>query len=457
MEEKDHRCPRGKLHCCNWLEDIPGGVTDFDIVEVQFKNTRKGFYRNSTNLDLAPGDLVAVEATPGHDIGTVTLTGKLVALQMRRANVKPDAEIRRVFRKAKPADIDKYEEAKARENDTMIRARKIAESLHLNMKIGDVEYQGDGNKAIFYYIADERVDFRQLIKVLAETFKVRIEMKQIGARQEAGRIGGIGSCGRPLCCASWMTNFVSVGTSAARYQDISLNPQKLAGQCAKLKCCLNFEVDTYVESARQMPPRETRLETLDNTYYHFKTDIFKKEITYSTDKQLAANLVTINAARAFEVIEMNRRGEKPESLLPDGEQKQGGKPRPIDLASQDDLTRFDKTKKKKRKKNKGGNSAAPSEGQQQNQPQQPNGERQPQNDHAPKGDAPQRAPQQQQGQQGERRQRPKNKPKKPQGGERQQPSAQQSDRESAQPRQDAPQQPQQLPARLPKAFRDNKE
>lgn len=458
MEEKDHRCPRGKLHCCNWLEDIPGGVTDFDIVEVQFKNTRKGFYRNSTNLDLAPGDLVAVEATPGHDIGTVTLTGKLVALQMRRANVKPDAEIRRVFRKAKPADIDKYEEAKARENDTMIRARKIAESLHLNMKIGDVEYQGDGNKAIFYYIADERVDFRQLIKVLAETFKVRIEMKQIGARQEAGRIGGIGSCGRPLCCASWMTNFVSVGTSAARYQDISLNPQKLAGQCAKLKCCLNFEVDTYVESARQMPPRETRLETLDNTYYHFKTDIFKKEITYSTDKQLAANLVTINAARAFEVIEMNRRGEKPESLLPDGEQKPGGKPRPIDLASQDDLTRFDKTKKKKRKKNKGGNSAAPSEGQQQNQPQQPNGERQPQNDHAPKGDAPQRAPQQLQSQQGERRQRPKNKPKKPQGGERQQqPAAQQPDREPVQPRQDAPQQPQQLPARLPKAFRDNKE
>lgn len=457
MEEKDHRCPRGKLHCCNWLEDIPGGVTDFDIVEVQFKNTRKGFYRNSTNLDLAPGDLVAVEATPGHDIGTVTLTGKLVALQMRRANVKPDAEIRRVFRKAKPADIDKYEEAKARENDTMIRARKIAESLHLNMKIGDVEYQGDGNKAIFYYIADERVDFRQLIKVLAETFKVRIEMKQIGARQEAGRIGGIGSCGRPLCCASWMTNFVSVGTSAARYQDISLNPQKLAGQCAKLKCCLNFEVDTYVESARQMPPRETRLETLDNTYYHFKTDIFKKEITYSTDKQLAANLVTINAARAFEVIEMNRRGEKPESLLPDGEQKPGGKPRPIDLASQDDLTRFDKTKKKKRKKNKGGNSAAPSEGQQQNQPQQPNGERQPQNDHAPKGDAPQR-PSQQQAQQGERRQRPKNKPKKPQGGERQQqPAAQQPDREPVQPRQDAPQQPQQLPARLPKAFRDNKE
>ncbi|MDE5962222.1 MAG: hypothetical protein K2H08_10995, partial [Duncaniella sp.] len=295
------------------------------------------------------------------------LTGKLVALPMRRVNGTPDAEIRRVFRKAKPADLDKYEEAKARENDTMIRARKIAESLHLNMKIGDVEYQGDGNKAIFYYIADERVDFRQLIKVLADTFKVRIEMKQIGARQEAGRIGGIGSCGRPLCCASWMTNFVSVGTSAARYQDISLNPQKLAGQCAKLKCCLNFEVDTYVESAKQMPGREIRLETLDNTYYHFKTDIFKKEITYSTDKQLAANLVTIDAARAFEVIDMNRRGEKPETLMREGDEKPGAKGRPIDLASQDDLTRFDKAKKKKRKKKSSSSASAPEASQQPNQ------------------------------------------------------------------------------------------
>lgn len=396
MEEKDRKCscPRGKLHCYNWLEDIPGGMTDFDIVEVQFKNTRKGFYRNSTNLDIVAGDMVAVEATPGHDIGVVTLTGKLVALQMRRANVKPDAEIRRVFRKAKPADIDKYEEAKTRENDTMIRARKIAESLHLNMKIGDVEYQGDGNKAIFYYIADERVDFRQLIKVLADTFKVRIEMKQIGARQEAGRIGGIGSCGRPLCCASWMTNFVSVGTSAARYQDISLNPQKLAGQCAKLKCCLNFEVDTYVESARQMPGREVRLETADATYYHFKTDIFKKEITYSTDKQIAANLVTIDAGRAFEVIEMNRRGEKPLQLQRDGHEPASQKAKPIDLASQDDLTRFDKAKKKKRKKNKP----------QQGQPRegQPQGGQQPEKGDSEQAQArPQPQP------------RPKNKNRKP--------------------------------------------
>lgn len=238
---------RGKLHSFNYFEDIPGGYADDDMVEVNFKNTRKGYYLNSTNIPLEIGDMVAVEAQPGHDIGRVSLTGALVRLQMRKANIKPDAEVRRVFRKAKASDLERYEQARARENDTMIRARKIAADLHLNMKIGDVEYQGDGNKAIFYYIADERVDFRQLIKVLAEVFKVRIEMKQIGARQEAGRIGGIGPCGRPLCCTTWMTNFVSVSTGAARYQDISLNPQKLAGQCAKLKCCINFEVDTYVE------------------------------------------------------------------------------------------------------------------------------------------------------------------------------------------------------------------
>lgn len=460
MEDKDRRCPRGKLHCFNWLEDIPGGMTDFDIVEVQFKNTRKGFYRNSTKLDLVPGDLVAVEATPGHDIGTVTLTGKLVALQMRRVNVKPDAEIRRVFRKAKPADIDKYEEAKARENDTMIRARKIAESLHLNMKIGDVEYQGDGNKAIFYYIADERVDFRQLIKVLAETFKVRIEMKQIGARQEAGRIGGIGSCGRPLCCASWMTNFVSVGTSAARYQDISLNPQKLAGQCAKLKCCLNFEVDTYVESAKQMPSRDIRLETLDNTYYHFKTDIFKKEITYSTDKQLAANLVTIDAARAFEVIEMNRRGEKPESLVREGEQKTAVKTKPLDLASQDDLTRFDKTKKKKRKKNKASaNANTPQQEQQGEGKQQPQAK--PERQQKPERQRDGGAQQPKGGEQGERKPRPKNKPKKqPQdggntnGNSNGNPGGNGNGNGANAGAGNAAPAPQQ-PNRIPKAFRDN--
>ena len=221
-----------KLNTYDWLADIPGNTELEDMVEVQFKNTRKGYYKNSNRLKLEKGDIVAVEASPGHDIGTVTLTGRLVPLQMRKANIKPDAEIRRVYRKAKAVDMEKYHEAKSREHDTMIRSRQIALQLGLQMKIGDVEYQGDGNKAIFYYIADERVDFRQLIKVLAEVFRVRIEMKQIGARQEAGRIGGIGPCGRELCCATWMTNFVSVSTSAARYQDISLNPQKLAGQCA---------------------------------------------------------------------------------------------------------------------------------------------------------------------------------------------------------------------------------
>ncbi len=359
MADKNcNKCPRGKLHCTNWLADIPGGFADFDIVEVQFKNTRKGFYRNSTNLPLEIGDMVAVEASPGPDIGCVTMTGELVKLQMKKANVRQGTEIKRVFRKARQSDIEKYEEAKARENDTMIRARKIAESLKLNMKIGDVEYQGDGNKAIFYYIADERVDFRQLIKVLAETFKIRIEMKQIGARQEAGRIGGIGPCGRPLCCSSWMTNFVSVATSAARFQDISLNPQKLAGQCAKLKCCLNFEADTYVEASKRMPSKETRLETADATYYHFKTDIFKRQITYSTDKSIAANLVTIDAARAFEVINMNKAGEKPLTLASENTDKSPERKPLGDILGDNDLTRFDKKKKKRKPKKPGQPQAA---------------------------------------------------------------------------------------------------
>lgn len=344
--------PRGKLHCFNWLEDIPGGYAHSEMVEVQFKNTRKGFYKNSLNLPLAIGDWVAVEASPGHDIGQVTLTGALVKLQMTKARVKPDAEIKRIFRKAKQSDLDKFEEAKARENDTMIKSRKIAEDLKLNMKIGDVEYQGDGNKAIFYYIADERVDFRQLIKVLAETFKVRIEMKQIGARQEAGRIGGIGPCGRPLCCASWMSNFVSVATSAARYQDISLNPQKLAGQCAKLKCCLNFEVDAYVEGVKRLPAKDIKLETADNTYYHFKSDIFKRQLTYSTDKSVPANLVTIDADRAFEVIAMNKAGEKPLKLERENSAKKEEKKEFGDIIGQDSVTRFDNKKGKKKSSGK---------------------------------------------------------------------------------------------------------
>lgn len=338
-----------KLNTYDWLADVPGSADEQDMVEIQFKNTRKGYYKNSNHLKLEKGDIVAVEASPGHDIGTVTLTGRLVPLQMRKANIKPDAEIKRVYRKAKPVDMEKYEEAKSREHATMIRSRQIAADLGLQMKIGDVEYQGDGNKAIFYYIADERVDFRQLIKVLAEAFRVRIEMKQIGARQEAGRIGGIGPCGRELCCATWMTNFVSVSTSAARYQDISLNPQKLAGQCAKLKCCLNYEVDAYVECQKRLPSKEMTLETQDATYYYFKADILKGMITYSTDKSFLANEATITARRAFEIINMNKRGEKPEKLQDNGhvEDRQ-----PKDLLEQESLTRFDKNKPNKNRKKK---------------------------------------------------------------------------------------------------------
>ena len=343
-----------KLNTYDWLCDVPDAANATDYVEVQFKNTRKGYYLNSSKIPLEKGDLVAVEASPGHDIGTVTLTGKLVLLQMKKNNVRTGEgnEPKKVYRKAKPTDIEKYEEAKAKEHATMIRSRQIAADLGLNMKIGDVEYQGDGNKAIFYYIADERVDFRQLIKVLAEAFRVRIEMKQIGARQEAGRIGGIGPCGRELCCSSWMTSFVSVATGAARYQDISMNPQKLAGQCAKLKCCINYEVDAYVEAQKRLPSREVVLETKDNTYYHFKTDIFKREITYSTDKSFAANLITISANRAFDVINMNKKGMKPVTLEADT------KPQPPkrdaqDILGQDSVTRFDASLKKKKKKRNG--------------------------------------------------------------------------------------------------------
>ncbi|WP_291586499.1 regulatory iron-sulfur-containing complex subunit RicT [Bacteroides sp.] len=334
-----------KLNTYDWLADIPGNAEESDMVEVQFKNTRKGYYRNSNKIKLEKGDIVAVEATPGHDIGVVTLTGRLVPLQMRKANIKPDTEIKRIYRKAKPVDMEKFDEAKAKEHATMIRSRQIASSLNLDMKIGDVEYQGDGNKAIFYYIADERVDFRQLIKVLAEAFRVRIEMKQIGARQEAGRIGGIGPCGRELCCATWMTSFVSVSTSAARYQDISLNPQKLAGQCAKLKCCLNYEVDCYVEAQKRLPSKEIELETKDGTFYFFKADILSNQISYSTDKNFPANLVTISGKRAFEVIGMNKRGVKPENLLEE-EHKQEPK-KPVDLVEQESLTRFDRDRRRK--------------------------------------------------------------------------------------------------------------
>lgn len=335
-----------QLNTYDYLCGVPGNQDVTNYVEVQFKNTRKGFYRNDNGLELEKGDIVAVEANPGHDIGTVTLTGRLVLRQMAKANLRPDVEIRRVYRKARQLDLDKFRESRALEQDTMIRSREIAKDLGLDMKIGDVEYQGDGSKAIFYYIADQRVDFRQLIKVLAEEFHVRIEMRQIGARQEAGHIGGIGPCGRELCCATWMKNFSSVSTNAVRMQDISPNPQKLAGQCAKLKCCLNFEAATYAEALDDLPPCQQELYTADATYHFFKADILARQVTYSTDPRMAANLCVVSAERANEVIALNQRGEKPLQLAAD---QPAAPPRSIDLVEQENLDRFDtRTQKSKR-------------------------------------------------------------------------------------------------------------
>lgn len=390
-------CGRGcgrqdhQLNTYDWLADVPGNNATTDLVEVQFKNTRKGYYHNVNNLDLKKGDIVAVEANPGHDIGVVTLTGQLVRLQIKKANIKSPEDIRRIYRIAKEADMEKYAAAKAREHATMIQSREIAKGLGLKMKIGDVEYQGDGNKAIFYYIADERVDFRQLIKDLVAAFHVRIEMKQIGARQEAGRIGGTGPCGRELCCATWVRNFSSVSTNAARFQGVSLNPTKLAGMCAKLKCCLNYEVDDYMEAARRLPSREVSLFTLDAEYFLVKTDILSGECTYSTDRKKMANVETISARRAREIIELNRQGEKPLSLLDDGSVKPEAKS--ADLLADGDLSRFDKFQKKKKKKKKPSAAQPPRQGDATRRPH-PQGK--------PRGDRPSREG----GQRGEGRQRP---------------------------------------------------
>ncbi|ASB49476.1 PSP1 domain-containing protein [Alkalitalea saponilacus] len=350
------RC--GKLEVYDWLGDLPEIPDPTDIVEVQFKNTRKGFYRNTSQTRLQKGDVVAVEASPGHDIGIVTLTGELVLLQMKKNNIAPSSyEFKRVYRKAKPVDIEKWDEAKALERETMLESRTMAWNLGLNMKIGDVEYQGDRTKAIFYYIADERVDFRELIKVLADRFKVRIEMRQIGARQEAGRIGGIGPCGRELCCSTWMTNFVSVTTNAARYQEISLNPQKLAGQCGKLKCCLNYELDAYLDAQQDFPNTSISLETEEATYYHFKTDVFKRLMWYVPSRDHSGNPVMLDVDTVKEVIALNKNGKKApkfgnQSAVQSNANKEVGYE---NVVEEDSITRFDdKTKKptKRRKKKK---------------------------------------------------------------------------------------------------------
>ena len=347
----DHRLLAGKLTVYNWMKDTPEGCTPSEIVEVRFKNTRKGFYLNNSNLKLDIGDIVAVEAALGHDIGIVSLTGELVREQMRLKKVDLERNpLKKIYRKAKPHDIEKWQQAIALEHDTMIRSRIIAADLGLDMKIGDVEYQGDKTKAIFYYIANDRVDFRKLIKILAETFHIRIEMKQIGARQEAGRIGGIGSCGRKLCCSTFITNFISVSTSAARYQDISLNPQKLAGQCGKLKCCLNYEVDAYIDEQKDFPSTNIWLNTGEGMLYHQKTDIFGRNMSYSFDKEGRSTLIKLSVARVKEIIAMNKRGQIPAKAI-DSEKEEQVNIGYTDGVGEESLNRFDEKKQNQGKRN----------------------------------------------------------------------------------------------------------
>jgi cell fate regulator YaaT (PSP1 superfamily) len=346
-----------KLNVYDWLDDVINIANPTDLVEVRFKNTRKDYFRNLNNLKLDPGDIVAVEANPGHDIGIVTLTGDLVMEQMKKHKVTTiNGELRKIYRKAKQADIDKWKEAIGLEHQTMLRSRQIANELHLEMKIGDVEYQGDRTKAIFYYLADDRVDFRQLIRVLADSFKIRIEMKQIGARQEAGRIGGIGPCGREVCCATWINNFVSVTTNSARYQDLSLNPQKLAGQCGKLKCCLNFEVDTYIDAQKDFPSTNQPLEIENGTYYFQKADILKRIYYYSKAGDQSGNFIPVAVDRVKEILNSNQKGKKVLLLGEEPEAKPAVEKIVFEAGStRDTITRFDDPAKAKNKR-RGGHS-----------------------------------------------------------------------------------------------------
>ena len=346
-----------KLRDYDWLKGVPQEKYK-DLYEVRFKNTRKGIYVNASGQSVKQGDLVVVEATNGHDLGIVTLEGPIVVRQMKCKGMDPDkTEFKKIYRKARSFDIDKWQEAIAREHETMIKARRIATEMGLDMKIGDVEFQGDGTKAIFYYIADGRVDFRQLIKVFAEEFRIRIEMKQIGARQEAGLIGGIGVCGRELCCANYITSFQSISTAAARCQDLSLNPQKLAGQCGKLKCCLNYEVANYMDAQTHIPKVSEPLEFEDGPVYLIKTDILRQLMYFSYDKGALSDLYVLTAEEVKEVIKMNRNGLKPESLKGDGSIEM---PEFITAVGEGSISRFDKPSKKKHKHKKNGKKKAAS-------------------------------------------------------------------------------------------------
>ncbi len=341
-----------KLPVFDWLANMqqPSGMASTNIVEVRFKNARKEFFKIGENTGLAVGDAVAVEASPGHDLGMVSMTGELVRLQMKKLGNINEHQLKSIYRKAKPNDIEKWQQSVERETPTMLRARAIATELKLNMKISDVEFQGDGAKAIFYYTADDRVDFRELIRHLADEFRVRIEMKQIGSRQESARVGGIGSCGRELCCSTWLRDFRSVNTSAARYQQLSLNPQKLAGQCGKLKCCLNYELDSYIDALKDFPETNVRLETLRGAAFHQKTDIFKRILYYAyTDDP--GNFLAVPVSRVKEIVAMNTNGQKPDALLSAKEVVVVEKtPDYENVVGQDSLTRFDKSRNKKKKR-----------------------------------------------------------------------------------------------------------
>ena len=356
--EQDIRYRQGccKLEVYNTLKGIAQEQYN-DLFEVRFKNTRKGIYVNASGQSIKTGDLVVVEASTGHDLGIVTLEGPIVGRQMKCKGVDPQQELKKIYRKARPFDIQRWQEAIAREQETMIRARVLANNLGLEMKIGDVEFQGDGTKAIFYYIADGRVDFRQLIKDFAEEFHIRVEMKQIGARQEAGLIGGLGVCGRELCCANYITEFKSITTSAARTQDLSLNPQKLAGQCGKLKCCLNYEVEAYLDAHSRIPRVNEPLELQDGQAWLVKTDILAETLYFSYEKGSLAQIFPLSADEVRDIQAMNRRGEKPATLR----QEDVSAPEFITAVGDDAINRFDPEKKKRRRKNRNRNKKAPKE------------------------------------------------------------------------------------------------
>lgn len=368
----DGGCER--MSVFDWLADIqvPNGRSVFDVVEVSFKNGRKGFYRNEKGYQIFKGDTVVVETSPGHDVGIVTLTGELVKHQMKRKNVKSAPhELRKVYRKATETDIERWKTARSREYDTMHEARELIVKLNLDMKLGDVEYQGDGNKATFYYTADQRVDFRELIKLMADQFKIKIEMRQIGARQEAGRLGGVGACGRELCCSTWLTDFRSVSTSAARYQQLSLNPQKLAGQCGKLKCCLNYELDQYAEALKSFPDTKKTIQTANGPAIHIKTDVFKRKLWYLVKGDRTSSIICLTADRVFELLELQKSGNKIGDLNEFAEvETPTNEPEYSNVVGQDDLTRFDQQFKKKKKK-RGGQQRKKQGGDQKNQNQNP--------------------------------------------------------------------------------------